>query len=138
MRISIIVDAIFTAHIHYPLHYRIVGALIVGVTAIYASFTQVYDVVTVCLNPLPQFSGDTSPAHVPSNGPRFVTHIFTSCYTYVNAVHKCEPPGSAHSVRPGSARLRNLAGAPPHLSEAQGFHYHQPIYIYIYTRKGTR
>jgi hypothetical protein len=39
MRISIIVDAIFTAHIHYPLHYRIVGALIVGVTAIYASYT---------------------------------------------------------------------------------------------------
>ena len=41
MRISNIVDAKFTAHIHYPLNFRIVvalivGALIVGVTAIYA------------------------------------------------------------------------------------------------------
>jgi hypothetical protein len=39
MCISIIVDAIFTAHIHYPLHSRIVDALIVGVTAIYAIYT---------------------------------------------------------------------------------------------------
>jgi hypothetical protein len=33
------VDAIFTAHILYPLNSRIVGALIVGVTAIYAIYT---------------------------------------------------------------------------------------------------
>ena len=36
MRISNIVDAKFTAHIHYPLNFRIVAALIVGVTDIYA------------------------------------------------------------------------------------------------------
>jgi hypothetical protein len=41
MRISNIVDAKFTSHIHYPLNFRIVAALIVGalivrVTAIYA------------------------------------------------------------------------------------------------------
>jgi hypothetical protein len=138
MRISIIVGTIFTTHIHYPLHYRIVGALIVGVTAIYASYMSVYDVVTVCLNPIPQFSGDTSPAHVPGIGPRFVTHIFTSNYTCVNAGHKMRAAwigpfgatrlGLVYVTWPGLPRIYLKPRASITIS----------IYIYIYGRYNGR
>jgi hypothetical protein len=84
-----------------------------------------YAVVTLCLNPLPQCSSDTSPAHVQSNGPRSVTHFFPDLYTCINAVHNLgRLARPIRCVRLGSFTYPGRGS--PHLSEVQG------LYIYIY------
>jgi hypothetical protein len=133
MRISNIVDAYFTAHIHYPLNFRIVAALIVG--DLIGGVTVIYAILYIdlrCRNCLfkcaPPFYG----LHV--TDPRTNTWP-TLVYAYLYELlylHNCSALKRAAWIDPfGSTTFGSSGWGSAHLYEAQGSHYHRPIYIYI-------
>jgi hypothetical protein len=137
MRISNIVDAYFTVHIHYPLNFRIVAALIVG--ALTGGVTVIYAILYIdlrCRNCLFKCASPFYGLHI--TDPRTNTWP-TLVYAYLYKLlylHNCSALKRAAWIDPfGSTTLGSSGWGSAHLYEAQGFHYHRPIYIYIYSKK---
>jgi hypothetical protein len=130
MRISNIVDAYFTAHIQYPLNFRIVAALIVG--ALIGGVTAIYAILYIdlrCRNCLFKCASPFYGLHV--TDPRTNTWP-TLVYAYLYKLlylHNCSALKRAAWIDPfGSTTLGSSGWGSAHLYEAQGFHYHRPIY----------
>ena len=127
-------DAYFTAHIHYPLNFRIVAALIVG--ALIGGVTVIYAILYIdlrCRNCLFKCASPFYGLHV--TDPRTNTWP-TLVYAYLYKLlylHNCSALKRAAWIDPfGSTTLGSSGWGSAHLYEAQGFHYQRPIYIYIY------
>jgi hypothetical protein len=133
-RISNIVDAYFTAHIHYPLNFRIVAALIVG--DLFGGVTDIYAMLWIhlrCRNGLFKCASPFYGLHV--TDPRTNTSP-TLVYAYLYKqlyLHNWTALKRAAWIDPfGSTTFGSSGWGSAHLYEAQGFHYQRPIYIYIY------
>ena len=131
MRISNIVDAKFTAHIHYPLKFRIVAALIVG--DLFGGVTDIYAMLWIhlrCRNCLFKCASPFYGLHV--TDPRTNTWP-TLVYAYLYKqlyLHNCTALKWAAWIDPfGSTTFGSSGWGSAHLYEAQGFHYHHPIYM---------